>query len=234
MERQSIVYIPMSDILPDHVVVIPDGNRRYAKEHNLPSILGHKKGYERANELITEAKKLGIPYLTLWAFSTENWNRAEEEVKDLLALIEEGLKEIEKKMHREKGRFVHLGRKDRLGNNLVSLIEKLEQETKNYNDFCLSMAIDYGGEDEIRRAEAKVKAHLGGSVFDHLDTTRHSLPCPDLIIRTSGEHRTSGFMPLQSLYSEWYFEDLPFPLFDASAFRRALSEYEKRERRFGK
>ena len=223
-------------ILPSHVVIIPDGNRRWAKERKLLPFQGHTEGYARANELITEAKRLGIEYLTLWAFSTENWNRSEDEVRQLLLLIERGLKELQTKIKGERARFVHLGRKDRLGENITRLIEKLEEETKENNELTLCLAIDYGGEDEVTRALTLLgeSSNPSSTLFDFLDTTINKIPSPDLIIRTSGEQRTSGFMPLQSLYSEWHFDSLHFPDFDIPAFHRALSSYSSRERRFGK
>lgn len=222
--------------VPSHVVIIPDGNRRWAKERSKLTVEGHYRGYERVEELITEAKNCGVKYLTVWAFSTENWSRSEEEVSHLLKLIHKGLKALHNKAHAEKARFIHLGRKDRLGNEILTLISLIEEETKDYRDFCLCMAIDYGGEDEMKRAEEKLRLSNDDtlSVLDFLDTTLHSIPSPDFIIRTSGEYRTSGFMPLQTLYSEWYFENCNFPDFDTQAFHRALEAYHLRERRLGK
>lgn len=221
--------------VPTHVVIIPDGNRRWAKNNNLPPLFGHEKGYERANELISFSKENGIKYLTLWAFSTENWNRSESEVKDLLRLIEKGLKELKVKVEKEDARFIHIGRKDRLGENVLDLIDGLEKSTKDKNSFTLILAIDYGGEDEVRRAEELLKEDQNKemSLFDYLDTSRVGIPNPDFIIRTSGERRTSGFMPLQSLYSEWHFDDRHFPDFDINAFTAALTNFSLRERRFG-
>lgn len=223
-------------ILPIHLVIIPDGNRRWAKENNKLDSEGHRKGYQRANELVTEAKKLGIKYLTIWAFSTENWSRDKEEVGHLQDLIYLGLKEIHKKSHSEKAKFVHIGRKDRLSREIIKLIETIESETRECADFCLCMAIDYGGEDEILRAEERRResSDASYSVLDFLDTTLLGIPAPDFIIRTSGEQRTSGFMPLQSIYSEWYFDPLNFPDFDAVAFHKTMEIYQRRQRRFGK
>ncbi len=220
--------------VPNHVVIIPDGNRRWAKEHGNPASFGHFKGYERIKELISYAKEQGISYFTIWAFSTENWSRSKDEVDELLSLITQGFDEIHKEAHKAKTRIVHLGRKDRLGDELMQKISLVEEETKGYTDFCVALAIDYGGEDELRRAEEQLLVHKELSLKDFLDTTRLSIPNPDLIIRTSGECRTSGFMPLQSTYAEWIFEKKLFPDFDTTSFGDALEEYRNRKRRFGK
>jgi undecaprenyl diphosphate synthase len=220
-------------LIPEHVVIIPDGNRRWARFLNSPISFGHKSGYERIKELISFAQEKGIKFITVWAFSTENWNREKDEVNDLLKIIKEGLESLIKEAKEHKTKFLHIGRKDRLGNEIIELINNLEEETKNYNDFCLCLAIDYGGEDEIKRAEDMQKEN-GKTVFDFLDTTLKNIPNPDLIIRTGGEHRTSGFMPLQSSYAEWIFSEKMFPDFDNIEFQKALDEYANRERRFGK
>lgn len=225
-----------SNRLPNHIAIIPDGNRRWAKEKMLPSFLGHKEGYKRVKELTDEVRSLGVQFFTVWAFSTENWKRDEEEKKELFSLLGEGLDEIASYVKEKKSRFIHLGRKDRLGEVLLSKITNLEEVTKENTDFTLCVAIDYGGEDEIIRAEEKLLLSKDTSkhVQDFLDTTRHGIPSPDIIVRTGGETRTSGFMPLQSAYSEWFFSPLYFPQFTVAVLHEVLREYEKRERRFGK
>lgn len=230
----------MPRTIPQHVVIIPDGNRRWAEEKSLPANHGHMQGYERVSELIPEARALGIKYLTFWSFSTENWNRSKEEVDALLGIITQGLRELKKQYasakNEDRGRFVHIGRKDRLNDEILTLIASLEEETKEYSDFCLCIAIDYGGEDELNRAEKRLResGDTGKSLSDFLDTTLLQIPSPDLIIRTSGEYRTSGFMPLQSAYSEWYFDTALFPDFDKESFHKAIAVYSGRQRRFGK
>jgi undecaprenyl diphosphate synthase len=221
---------------PKHVVIIPDGNRRWAKKNGLPSTAGHLKGYERAKEIIRESRKQDIEFLTLWAFSSENWKRKDEEVKDLLVIILMSLKELHKEITQEKARFLHVGRKDRLSQEIVQMISRIEEDSKDYHGFSLCVAIDYGGEDELLRATERLKESGDNkkTLRDFLDTTLLGIPNPDFIIRTSGEERTSGFMPLQSVYSEWYFDQTLFPDFDKEAFNKALHNYSKRERRFGK
>jgi undecaprenyl diphosphate synthase len=221
---------------PIHTVIIPDGNRRWAKAHNLPSLKGHSEGYKRTKEIIEEAKKLNLSFLTFWAFSSENWSRSKEEVDDLLSLIYKGLHDLSSHVESEKIKFLHLGRKDRLSKELSSLIESLEKSTEGCTGLCLTLAIDYGGRDELARAEKLLleSKDSSKSLEDFLDTAKLGLPNPDFIIRTSGEQRTSGFMPLQSAYSEWLFIETLFPDFDATSFGSAVNSYVQRSRRFGK
>jgi undecaprenyl diphosphate synthase len=221
---------------PIHVAIIPDGNRRWAKEHKKPAYSGHLEGYKRVKELVRTAKDSGIKYLTLWAFSTENWSRSKEEVAKLSFLIAKGVEELHKEALKEHTRVIHIGRKDRIHKGILKAITAIEEETKHFNGFCVCMAIDYGGLDEVMRATELFSKNKkkGSSVYDFLDTHRLGIPDPDLIIRTSGEKRTSGFMPLQSTYAEWVFDERPFPLFTKGAFKEALKEFSKRNRRFGK
>lgn len=227
-----------------HIAIIPDGNRRWAKEHNLPAILGHEKGYERVRECVSSAREMGIAFVSVWAFSTENWKRKEEEVDDLMGLVSKGLSKIHEDAKKEKTRVVHIGRRDRISKKLLSLMEEVEKETKMYNGFCLCIAIDYGGEDEIERAHmraiadgdtvAATEKYEAKKLSGFLDTTIQGVPSPDVIIRTGGETRTSGFMLMQSAYSEWIFEEKLFPDFDGEAFEKAIDTYKARTRRYGK
>lgn len=219
-----------------HVAIIPDGNRRWAKEKGKKAIYGHQAGYERIREILAYSKTVGISYITIWAFSTENWKREESEIFDLMNLIAKGLEKLHIDAKKEKSRVVHIGRRDRLNKSLLSLIEKTEEETREYKDFTLCIAIDYGGEDEILRAGKKMLtySHKNKILFDFLDTSILGVPSPDLIIRTGGDYRTSGFLPLQSTYSEWVFEEKLFPDFNTTLFQKALDNYLLRLRRFGK
>jgi undecaprenyl diphosphate synthase len=222
--------------LPHHVAIIPDGNRRWAKEKGLSRAEGHLQGYTRAKEIISFAHDAGIHVVTIWAFSTENWKRTEDEVSELLVLIKKGLSELHTEAIEKKTRVVHIGRRDRLGKDIIDLIDETEMKTKEYDSRCLCIAIDYGGEDELARAENLMREsnNTTKSVKDFLDTSRANVPPPDFIIRTSGEKRTSGFMPLQSAYAEWFFTDVLFPDFGKEMFQKALNEYGNRNRRFGK
>ena len=212
--------------IPNHVALIPDGNRRWAKKHFLPSRIGHEKGYMRVREFVAFARNLGIAYVTLWVFSTENWKRETSEISDLMDLIKIGLEKIHEDAKKEKTRVVHLGRRDRLDKELLQLIEKVEEETKAYTGFCLCIALDYGGEDELIRAGEKLKEEQVATetITSYLDTAQFLIPSVDLVIRTGGEKRTSGFMPIQTAYAEWVFEEKFLPDFDETAFTEVVKE----------
>ncbi|MDP2628843.1 MAG: polyprenyl diphosphate synthase [Nanoarchaeota archaeon] len=224
--------------VPEHVVIIPDGNRRWAKDKGLSGSEGHVKSATMENliSLLEESKSLGIKYISLWAFSTENWKRDEKERKVIFDLLRGLIEKLEKYAHEKKIRFRHIGRKDRLPRDLIKELEKFEESTKSYSELNFSLFLDYGGRDEIVRAvnkalksgEKKVDEKSFEKFLDTFD-----LPDPALIIRTSGEKRTSGLLSWQSAYSEWYFSDVYFPDFDVKEFRKAISEYSRRQRRFG-
>ena len=223
---------------PIHVSIIPDGNRRWAKEKGLAASMGHEKAFDRDNllSIVNEAKSLGIKYLSLWAFSTENWNRDSLEVNILFKLFSTWLSNSKKDLQERKIRFVHLGRKDRLPKEILEKLAQLEEETKHYVDFTIIVCLDYGGRDELIRAANKmlnsgVEKVDENSFKQYLDTK--DIPDPDLIIRTSGEQRLSGFMPFQSAYAELYFTSVYFPDFDSLELRKAVEEFQRRNRRFG-
>ncbi len=241
--------------IPHHVAIIPDGNRRWATAHGLPSLEGHRRGFNRVVPLVKAARKLGIHTLTLWAFSTENWNRAPEEIQYLMKLYEKLIDGNLAEAKKEGARIYHLGRKDRIPLNLRSKIERAENETRGNQKYVLNIALDYGGQDEILRATEKIVAaveakqmtvkdlwniddrHPGEHPyydFHHfLDTGYQPYPYPDLIIRTSGEQRLSGFLSWQAAYAELYFEEGHFPDFTTEKLKIALEEYARRHRRFG-
>ena len=224
--------------IPVHVAIIPDGNRRWAREKGLEATQGHYKAaaYENIEALFNECKSIGIKYLSIWVFSTENWKRDKKEVDTLFELLLKGIEKFRELAGKEEIRFKHVGRKDRLPKNIVSEMEKLEEETKNYDKFNVLLCMDYGGHDEIVRAVNKViksgaKEVDENKFEEYLDT--NGIPEPDLIIRTSGEHRTSGFMPWQGAYAELYFSDCYFPDFGPNELRAAITDYSRRIRRFG-
>lgn len=222
--------------LPQHVAFIIDGNRRWAVKNGLPKFEGHRRGLARTREMIEECLNLGIGHCTIWGFSTENWKRGQAEVNYLMALFEEYLKEHVQALHEKKVRIIHLGRKDRIPSSVVKLLEWAENLTKQNSGLILNLAIDYGGRDEI------IRAITGGidrgitsfppEIFSDLLDTKNS-PDPDLIIRTSGEKRLSGFLPWQSAYSELYFTDICFPDFTVEEFHKALEDYARRKRNIG-
>lgn len=241
--------------VPNHIAIIPDGNRRWAKQHGLMPFDGHKKGFERVREIIHKSRDLGIHTLTFWGFSTENWNRTKEEIDYLMKIFERYIIENLKDAHKNKARIYHLGRKDRIPASLKKVIEKAEEETKNYSDYDLNIAIDYGGQDEILRVIEKVSTDVVKGVTTteelkhfkekyankypiyelrkYFDTKSQKYPYPDLIIRTSGEQRLSGFLPWQACYSEIYFAQVHMPDFDSEELIKAIKDFNTRERRFG-
>ena len=228
----------LDQTVPYHVAIIPDGNRRWAHAHNLPTFEGHRRGYDRANELVHTGHLLGVSIMTLWAFSTENWQRAKDEVGYLMKLFEIMIEKNLQEAHEKKTRIIHLGRKDRLPESLGKQIVKAEEETKEYKEHYLSVGIDYGGEDEIIRAVKKASFTPGEwtreKLFQSLDTAALPQQSVDLVVRTSGERRMSGFMPLQSAYAEYFFSETLFPDFDSGELKKAVEDYSLRKRRFGK
>ncbi|MBP6098874.1 MAG: di-trans,poly-cis-decaprenylcistransferase [Candidatus Levybacteria bacterium] len=230
-----------SILLPKHIAIIPDGNRRWAKEHSLPSLQGHRKGFQVAQVLARKIRASGVPTLTFWAFSTENWKRDGKEVGYLMQFYSKFLEKNLLSMDDEKVRYIHLGRKDRIPEKLLAKIENIEEKTKKFKKYYLNFALDYGGHDEIVRAVKKIVGKgvksddITESLIEaNLDTAQEPYPNPDLVIRTSGENRTSGFMPWQAAYAEYIFIDKYFPDLTEGDIDWALAEYSRRQRRFGK
>lgn len=228
----------MEKNLPTHIAIIPDGNRRWARSKGLPSFEGHRRGFDAMFKLLKHSKKLGIKCFTLWMFSTENWKRDKDEVNYLMDLAIKRVTSLGKDLIKEKIRFIHLGRKDRIPTKLAEALTQLENATKDFTEFTLNIALDYGGRDDIvTMVKNVVKQQLSESeiteqlICDNL-YTKYS-PDPDLIIRTSGEQRLSGFMPWQAVYSELYFADFHCPEFTPSKLDTILATYANRDRRFG-
>lgn len=226
----------MTDNKQLHLGIIPDGNRRWARKRALQPWKGHEEGVEAFKKAIDWARQNPrIGTLTIWGFSTENWNRSEEEVRILMEIYERFLREESATFHEKKTRLVHSGRSDRIPSSLAQLIRKIAAETASYSEFTLNFALDYGGRDEVVRAFKKVSdpAALTEENFrQYLD--HPELPDVDLVIRTSGEQRTSGFFIWQSAYAEWVFNDKYFPDLTPQDLESAVAEYDSRQRRFGK
>lgn len=225
-------------ILPKHIVLIPDGNRRWAKEHGLPTGEGHRRGFEVALDTARSAEKWGIQYFTIWAFSTENWNRTKFEVGYLMRLFKYFLEKHLKEFLEKGVKVIHLGRRDRIPLFLRKTLEKVVKKTENNTNFVLNIALDYGGRDEILRAiKRAIKAgkdpeNMSEEEFKkYLDTNGE--PEPDLIIRTSGEQRLSGMMPFQAAYAEYYFEQSHLPDFNEDKLKAAILDFSRRQRRYG-
>lgn len=224
--------------VPKHIVIIPDGNRRWAKKHGLEPIEGHKKGLETAFNVVKASKNIGVKVLTLWSFSTDNWKRPTMEVRYLMHIYQIFFKKHVKELIKEGVRFKWLGRRDRVPQSLKKLLLAIEKQTAKNKNYILNICLDYGGRDELIRAFRKImrKGIKPSQVNEdliskNLDTA--GLPEPDLLIRTSGEKRTSGMMPWQTAYTEYYFSKLYFPDFSQKELKRAIADYAARQRRYG-
>lgn len=219
-----------------HLGIIPDGNRRWAKQRILQPWKGHEAGANTFRNLLewcVQSEQIGT--LTIWGFSTENWNRSQEETQQLMEIYERFIRNEQPTLHQHKIRFLHSGRTDRIPATLKQLILETTEQTKQYTAFNLHVALDYGGKDEIVRAINRVTnpADITEENFpQYLD--QPSLPDIDLVIRTSGEQRTSGFFIWQAAYAEWVFTDKYFPDLQPTDLEAALKDYNNRQRRFGK
>ena len=224
--------------LPQHVAIIMDGNGRWAKRRGLPRLAGHKQGAANAQRVVEIFTEYRIPYLTLYAFSTENWNRPKAEVKWLLQLLEEKLDEGVK-LAQEKGiKIRHLGKLDELSPEIQHRIKQALELTQNNTGMTFSLAFNYGGRDEI--VEVMRRLMLSGIPAQKIDESIVSqylytagIPDPDLIIRTGGESRLSNFLTWQAAYAEIYFTPVLWPDFDRREIDKALIFYRQRQRRFG-
>ena len=276
--------LPVGTKIPNHLAIIPDGNRRWAREKGLPILEGHRRGFKAGIKIARTCRSFGIHTLTFWAFSTENWERTKKEVAYLMKLYYQFLDQYLKEAKKDEVRIIHLGIKDRIEKSLLEKIKKAEEETKNNKKHIFNLALNYGGHDEIIRAinrlcsnhpppaiPAKPRVSDGVSIFStrrsrlyrglsarpeessdldrsigtrhelterefsqYLDTAGQPYPYPDLMIRTSGELRTSGLLLWQSAYTEFYFEKDYFPDITPDHIKKAVLSYSDRQRRFGK
>jgi len=222
--------------LPRHVGLITDGNRRWAKEHGLPSLEGHRKGFEAGKKIIETAHKRGIKELTAWAFSTGNWDRSKEEIDYLMRLFESWLSDTLVQFKEKNVRIRVVGQKWRVPISFQRKIEEAENLTAGNTGMIYNMALSYGGRDEIVQGIKKIMAS-GAKPQDVTEKTVSDslwLPDIDLIIRTGGEQRLSGFMAWQATYAELFFVKKYLPDFNPDDFDEILAEYSQRQRRFGK
>ena len=227
---------------PAHIAIIMDGNRRWAVEHGLEKKLGHKKGEEVLENIVRYCNKIGLEYLTVYAFSTENWNRAKEEVDYLMFLLNAALDKFIKKLDSDV-RIEVIGRRDNLNPKLLEKIEQIEEKTKNNKGLDFMIAFNYGGRDELTRATQKIASRVKAGEIDiediNEDLITNSLDTagkkdPDLVVRTSGELRTSNFLPWEITYSEFLFMDKYWPDFTEEDIDYCIKEYSSRKRRKGK
>ncbi len=235
----SEIELPKGTAVPNHIAMILDGNRRWARARGLKPWQGHLYGFKSLVKLAEASRDLGVHTFTVWAFSTENWERPQKEIDAIMNIFRRALKEKEKEFHRDRVALVHLGRKDRLPEDIKRELTRIEAETAKYSgNHIFNVAVDYGGRDEILRAaqeaiDAGVKK-LDEKTFEkYLDTYGQPYPDPDLFIRTSGEQRTSGLLPWQMVYSEYYFEPIHLPDFTPEKLKEAVLDYSRRRRRFG-
>ena len=228
--------------MPNHIAIIMDGNRRWAKQRNLPIKLGHKQGAETLKAIVRYANKIGLKYITVYAFSTENWKRSKEEVEALMSLLEMYLNSFTEDADTENIVIKVLGDIDALSESLQKGIENAVKRTENNTGITFSIALNYGGRDEIVHAVKKIATDVkeGKLKIDQItedvisnNLYTKSMPDPDLLIRTSGELRLSGFLTWQSVYSEFLFIDKLWPDFSTDDLDMAIKEYSKRTRKFG-
>ncbi|MGC8872268.1 MAG: isoprenyl transferase [Caldimicrobium sp.] len=229
--------------LPRHVAIIMDGNGRWAKRKGLPRIYGHKKGVEVAKSIIIKSRELNIPYLTLFAFSKENWQRPKTEVDTLLLLLKEYLQKELPLMIEKEIKLKIIGDTEDFPEELKKLIEQVEKKTENLKGMTLVLALSYSGRAEILRATKLLAEEVEKGKLSVKDINEElfrrffyfpELPDPDLLIRTSGELRISNFLLYQLAYTEFYFTETLWPDFTEEEYLKALFSYQKRERRFGR
>ena len=228
---------------PQHIAIIMDGNGRWAKQHKLPRIEGHRRGAEAVKRTLKAAQENGVKNLTLYAFSVENWKRPKNEVQALMDLLEAFLSEQMPELIKRKIRLRVVGRYQELPERIQTLLHKAEETTQDFDEYTLGLALNYGSRTEVvdavkAVAQAATAGHVDLDGLDY-DSFRHYLytrdmPDPDLVIRTSGECRLSNFLLLQSAYAEIYLSKVLWPDFDEAEFKAAISEYQSRERRYGK
>lgn len=228
--------------MPKHIAIIMDGNRRWAKTKGKPASFGHKEGAKTLEKIVRYANKIGLEYITVYAFSTENWKRTEDEVKSLMLLLQSYLDDYSKRADTENIRVKILGDISALSEGMQKSIIKCMERTKNNTGVTFNIALNYGGRDEIVKAVKEIAQKIKDGKIDvddikeeliseHLYTKNE--PDPDLVIRTSGELRLSNFLPWQSVYSELLFIQKNWPEFKEEDLDKAIIEYQKRTRKFG-
>ncbi|AVK50250.1 MULTISPECIES: isoprenyl transferase [Clostridium] len=229
--------------IPNHIAIIMDGNGRWAKEQNLPRSMGHRAGVETIRRILKEATRLGVKNLTLYAFSTENWARPKDEVGTLMKLLVTYLKKELKECHENGVRMNVLGDTSKLPKECQNALEEALETTRNNTKINLNFALNYGGRNEIVRAIKLINSDIKNGKLNEEDINEalvekylytKGIPDPDLIIRPSGEQRLSNFLLWQCAYSEFWYSDINWPDFKEKDLRKAIADYQNRDRRFGK
>lgn len=229
--------------VPRHVAVIMDGNGRWAKRRGLPRTMGHKKGAEAAKAIVENAAEAGVEYITLFGFSSENWNRPKDEINDLMSLLRHYLKAQTAEFHKNNARLSVIGQRSAFDQDIIALIEHAESLTHDNDGIHVIIALNYGGRNDIlQAAKSMAEKALDDGCLPSDDDFEEGFKCalwtagipdPDLLIRTSGEMRVSNFLLWQCAYAEMVFTDVLWPDFDKKALEGALDEYKGRDRRFG-
>jgi undecaprenyl diphosphate synthase len=229
----------MEKAIPNCLGVIVDGNRRWAKERGLPTLEGHRRGFEKLQELIDWSSEVGVKHVVAYVFSTENWNRAPEEVSYLMDLFRQQVRSVSQKFHDKNYRLKVAGIVSKLAPDLQELVNEAVEKTKNNTGLTVTLALSYGGRDEIISAVNSIikdpnrPEEITIENFENYLWSNH-MPDIDMIIRTSGEHRLSNFMTWKSVYSELFFPEVKFPGITKEIFLQLLEEFSERQRRFGK
>ena len=232
----------MANNVPKHIAIIMDGNGRWAKKRMLPRVMGHKMGADALDRMLNAAGSLGVEHITVYAFSTENWKRAEEEVKGIMGILREYINKYFREYINSDFRVDSVGDLSRLAPDLQEDIARLKEASKDRKGIHLTIAMNYGGRDEIKRAVQKLAQRVKDGELQPEDMTEELIsqnldsyptPDPELVIRTSGEFRTSNFLLWQSAYAEYYITDKLWPDFTVEDLKDAIKSYQGRDRRFG-
>ena len=232
----------MANTVPKHIAIIMDGNGRWAKKRMLPRVMGHKMGADALDRMLNAAGSLGVEHITVYAFSTENWKRAEEEVKGIMGILREYINKYFREYINSDFRVDSVGDLSRLAPDLQEDIARLKEASKDRKGIHLTIAMNYGGRDEIKRAVQKLAQRVKDGELQPEDITEELIsqnldsyptPDPELVIRTSGEFRTSNFLLWQSAYAEYYITDKLWPDFTVEDLKDAIKSYQGRDRRFG-
>jgi undecaprenyl diphosphate synthase len=222
--------------IPNHLGIILDGNRRWAKNNGLPTSEGHREGFETFSDIADYALERGVKYLSIYAFSTENWARSKDEVNFLMGFMKTLIKTRIKELHKKGVRFVWFGTTEKLDEKIIAMFREAEELTAQNTSATLALCFNYGGKQEIVDAVHKIQATGGAVTAESIESNLYGgadIPPVDFLIRTSGEHRISNFMLWRAAYSELYFTDVLWPNFSVQELDKALAEYAQRQRRFG-
>lgn len=239
---ENLFYDINLDKVPAHIAIIMDGNGRWAKSRFMPRTYGHKVGVETIRKVVKECSRLGVKYLTLYAFSTENWKRPKDEVSALMGLLVKYLRNELEELHKNNVKILTIGDISKLPQACIEELDHAKEKTKDNRGLVMSLALNYGGRNDLVNAVKNISQEvLGGKISiedigddlisSHLSTNES--PDPDLVIRTSGEQRLSNFLLWELAYSEFYFADIHWPDFDEKELQKAIFAYQSRDRRFG-